>query len=94
MLSSFQKGNFGILHHTCIETMTQEQWYLFLLILFSKIFVLAALGLPCCMRGFPSCEWQAGDTLHCTAGASHCGGFSCCGAQALEYGLSNWGARA
>ena len=45
MLSSFQKGNFGILHYTCIETMTQEQWYLFLLILFSKIYVLAALGL-------------------------------------------------
>ena len=27
--------------------------------------------------------WQAGATLCCGARASHCGGFSCCGAQAL-----------
>ena len=27
--------------------------------------------------------WQARATLHCGAWASHCGGFSCCGAQAL-----------
>ena len=26
---------------------------------------------------------RAGATLHCGAGASHCGGFSCCRAQAL-----------
>ena len=25
----------------------------------------------------------SGATLHCSSGASHCGGFSCCGAQAL-----------
>ena len=27
--------------------------------------------------------WQAGATLRCGARASHCGGFSCCGARAL-----------
>ena len=27
--------------------------------------------------------WQVGATLHCGARASHCGGFSCCGARAL-----------
>ena len=27
--------------------------------------------------------WRAGATLHCGAWASHCGGFSCCGAWAL-----------
>ena len=32
--------------------------------------------------GFPLVAW-AGATLRCGARASHCGGFSCCGAQAL-----------
>ena len=27
--------------------------------------------------------WPVGATLHCGAQASHCGGFSCCRAQAL-----------
>ena len=49
-------------------------------ILFIYLF-LAVLGLRCCM-GFLSLRW-AGATLHCGARASHCGGFSCCGAWAL-----------
>ena len=46
--------------------------------------------------------WRAGATLRCGARASHCGGFSCCGAQALgawasavvARGLSSCGSRA
>ena len=53
---------------------------------------LAVLGLRCCTRAFSSCGEQA----------SHCGGFSCCGAQALgaqasvvvAHGLSSCGLRA
>ena len=41
-------------------------------ILFSFL-ILAALGLHCCAQAFSSCS----------ARASHCGGFSCCEAQAL-----------
>ena len=45
---------------------------------------------------------QAGATLRCSAQASHCGGFSCCGARALgtqasvvvACGLSSCGSRA
>ena len=40
------------------------------------------LGLHCCVWAFSSCG-ERGATLHCGARASHCGGFSCCGAQAL-----------
>ena len=40
---------------------------------------LAVLGLCCCTRAFSSC----GERVHCGARASHCGGFSCCGAWAL-----------
>ena len=44
----------------------------------------------------------SGATLPCSARASHCGGFSCCGAQALgarasvvvARGLTSWGSRA
>ena len=35
-----------------------------------------------------------GATLSCGAQASHCGGFSCCGARALERRLSSCGAQA
>ena len=44
---------------------------------------LAALGLRCCAcTGFLQLR-RAGATLRCGARASHCGGFSCCGAWAL-----------
>ena len=44
--------------------------------------LLAAEGLHCCARAFSSCG-ERGATLRCGAWASHRGGFSCCGAQAL-----------
>ena len=45
---------------------------------FFFFFLLAVLGLPCCV----------GATLRCGARASHCGGFSCCIAWALGTGAS------
>ena len=42
---------------------------------------MVALGLCCCVRAFSSCEH--GLLLVAVHRASHCGGFSCCGAQAL-----------
>ena len=46
--------------------------------------------------------WRAGAALRCGVRASHCGGFSCCGARALgvqasavvAHGLSSCGSRA
>ena len=59
--------------------------YLFIIIF------LAVFGLRCCVWAFSSCsEW--GTTLCCGAQASHCSGFSCCGARAL--GVWALGARA
>ena len=43
---------------------------------------MAALGLRCCTRAF-LWLWRVGATLRCGARASHCGGFSCCGARSL-----------
>ena len=37
---------------------------------------------------------QVGVAVHCGARATHCGGFSRCRAQALELGLSSFGAGA
>ena len=52
---------------------------LFLFVLFYFILFLAGLGLRCCARAFSSCdEWG-----RCGVRASHCSGFSCCGAQVL-----------
>ena len=39
------------------------------------------MGLCCCARAFSSCNEQG--LLHCSSWASHCSGFSCCGAWAL-----------
>ena len=52
--------------------------YLFILF----ILFLGALGLHCCMRAFLQLR-RVGATLPCGARASHCSGFSCCGARAL-----------
>ena len=55
--------------------------YLFILqILF--IYLLAALGLPLLCAGFLQLR-RVGATLRCGVRASHCSGFSCCGARAL-----------
>ena len=61
---------------------------MFLMLFFFKfiyLFIylfLAVLGLRCCAPAFFMLR-RAGATLHCSAWASHCSGFSCCGAQAL-----------
>ena len=60
--------------------------------------LLAVLGLRCCAQAFSSCS--KGELLSgLGVGTSHCYGFSCCGAQALECvgstrGLSSCGTRA
>ena len=60
----------------------------FFLIYFIYLFILAALGLLIyliylfCCAGFLYLR-RAGATLRCGAWASHCGGFSCCGAWSL-----------
>ena len=72
----------GIPHH--VEHICVEQQEIFFLIFFYfwVCWVFSALqGLSLVLAS------QA--TLHFSAQASHCGGFSCCGAQALEQGLSS-----
>ena len=55
---------------------------------------MAVLGLCCCIWAFPSCGQWEGGKLGCGVRASHCGSFSCWGAQALGgTGFSSCGAR-
>ena len=64
---------------------------MFGLCLFSKCAIhllFAALDLCCCTRHFSSCSEQ-GLLSNCSVQASHCGGFSCCGAQAVDNRLSS-----
>ena len=56
--------------------------FLFVCLNIIYLFILAALGLHCCMQAFCICSEQ-GAILRCGAWASRCGGFSCCGAQVL-----------
>ena len=75
-------------------------FYFFINLFILFILVLAVLGLHCCM-GFLQLQ-RVGATLHCSAWASHCGGFSYCRAQtlgmrasvAVAHGLSSCGMRA
>ena len=69
--------------------------------LFNKFicFFLAVLGLRCCVQAFSSCGKRG---LLFLERASHCGGFSCCGAWTLgvqasvvvAHGLSSCGSQA
>ena len=57
-------------------------FYLYLLTLFIYLFIFGCVGSSLLRMGFLQL-WRAGATLHRVARASHCGGFSCCGAWAL-----------
>ena len=65
------------------------------------LFIFGCVGSSLLHAGFLQLQ-RAGATLRCGAPASHCGGFSCCGARALGVwasvvvvrGLSSCGARA
>jgi len=60
---------------------------IFFFLRFIYLLILAALGLHCCVWAFSSCgKWGL---LFCGVQASHCGGFCCCRAQALECRLSS-----
>ena len=77
--------------------------YLFILInsFTYLLFIFGCIGSSLWHGGFLQL-WQAGATLRCGAWASHCSGFSCCGARALgarasvvvARGLSSCGSRA
>ena len=67
-----------------LDTISWRFFVLFCFV-FINLFIylsMAVLGLHCCARAFSSCG-ELGATLRCGARAAHCGGFSCCGAQAL-----------
>ena len=51
-------------------------------IFFLILFIFGCIGSSLLRAGFLQLQW-AGATLRCGARASHCGGFSCCGARAL-----------
>ena len=76
-------------------------WIFFsLLILFIHLFWLCWVFVAACGLSLVAASGET--TLHCSARASHCGGFSCCGARALgarasvvvAHGLSSCGSRA
>ena len=68
------------------------------MVIFFYLFILASVGLCCCTWAFSSCGEQ-GLIFTAVAQASHCRGFPCCGALALDtgasiiasHGLSSWG---
>ena len=64
------------------KVMSSENSNQFLFNLFIDLFIFGCVGSSLLCTGL-LCLRQAGATLHCGARASHCGVFSCCGAQAL-----------
>ena len=67
------------------ESLQTLKKYIYILNLF--IYFWLHLGLCCCAQAFS----ERGATLRCGVQASHCGGFSCCGAWGLECRLSSCG---
>ena len=79
------------------------QIFYYLFIYFNKfiyLFIFGCIGSSLLHTGFLQSR-RAGATLHCSARASHCSGFSCCGARALDMwvsvvvacGLSSYGSQ-
>ena len=68
-------------HHVCIALFLSIILFFFLINLFI-LFIFGCVGSSLLRGGFLQLR-QAGTTLLCSAQASHCSGFSCCGAQAL-----------
>ena len=70
---------------TCIHSfffLNFGLFFVFKIYLFMYL-LLGTLGLCCCAGAFPSCsKWGLLSSWH--AQASHCGGFSCCGARVRE----------
>ena len=83
------------------NTMELTAAFTFLKNKFIYLFIFCCIGSSLLHEGFLQLQ-RAGATLRCGARASYCGGFSCCGAQALgawasrvvARGLSNCGTRA
>ena len=79
----------------------QDLVYPFFFFLLINLFIFGSVGSSLLHAGFLQLQ-RAGATLHCGAWASHCSGFSCCGAWALgawasvavACGLSSCGSQA
>ena len=79
----------------------RENFFFFLINLFIYLFIFGCVGSSLLWAGFLYLWWE-GAALCCSARASHCDGFSCCGARALgtrasvvvACGLSSCGWRA
>ena len=84
-----------------VETAQRSTFFFFFINLFIYLFIFGCIGSSLLCTGF---LWlpRAGATLRCGARASHCGGFSCCGARArgaqasvvVAHGLSSRGSQA
>ena len=68
----------------CLSTglVVVQPFFSFFNILFICLFIFGCTGSSLLRTGFLQL-WRAAATLHCSVQASHCGGFSCCGARAL-----------
>ena len=65
----------------CLQHLEEPDVFIYLFVYLICLLFLAVLGLHCCTRAFQLRRARA--ALRCGARASHCGGFSCCRAQAL-----------
>ena len=71
--------------------MTRASGYMTFYFVYLFVLFLAALSLCCCTQAFSSCD-ESGLLCTWNVQASHCSGFSYCGAGTLESGLSSCGA--
>ena len=84
-----------------LNILFQKLYSFFFFYFFFYLFIFGCVGSSLLRAGF-LLLWRAGATLLCGEQASHCGGFSCCRAQALGVwasvvvarGLSSCGSRA
>ena len=73
---------FSYAYSLTIKTSYKGRDFSFFFFNYFYLFIFGCVGSSLLCMGFLQLR-QAGATLHCSARASHCSGFSCCGAQAL-----------
>ena len=76
-----------------VEQNFDQNYFFFFFFPSIYLFIFGCVGSLLLHAGFLQLR-RAGTALRCGARASHCSGFSCCGAQVLKHRLSSCGAQA
>ena len=90
---TLKKGSLRIYTVKGTKKSIQNPGFIFIFLYFKISVLMTALLLGCCAWALSSCS-ERGLLSSCGVRASHCSGFSCCDAHALQCGLRSFSTQA